>query len=1354
MDKDLMAIMGLEDDEPKDQGLAPAPTVQDESPSSSQDILDILESSSSQSQPPLAVGSSGDISTTSRPQSRPRTSIPSSDRSSSPPLFSPEFNPFGIPPGKVRAFKAKKNKAQADRASAMFSPTLSPRKVKKKSKPPTSHSSNVQLSLDSSPSPLPSTASSPVQGPTRVVPRDSRSTTVPSSPQSSLSLQKACTPVSWESDSDVSPFDMKRHRSPSRRSKKNIVLHASIPSNTFDTVDTTDTAHTVHSVNTLDMEMSTPTKPVNTTKDLFLDRLDDLDNSQDSAGEDLDLTSKNGAEAKGRLQGLSLKEILQLQQEKEQMLRTSSLSIPRRTVKKDLSSLMKDVQASLDSKRTARRPGGSEWNTAASSSSKPKPLTIALDDYSDDEAEQDAERNKEYAQWKLSISKAVLAASIPKDRQRDIMNELKQTKVIAKDRRLEIEKTLQMSPLYNDIQKMSLHSDEPSTSTALASPWTFHSTRMVHPNKTLADSQRRPMISPSKTQGSKNSFTQFQEEWKRTLFKKNTERRKRLEEEAKRSGTFKSPEDHATDQLKDEEERRRGIDFDKNERDEAGVDGDVEDEEDGDYDPQGTPDRASHHKDEDDEMEMDLGSADEDQVDSVESEDEEGDLTDMAKVAFGDQDERTANLDGEGKAEESEEDEEEEEIDEEEDSVLTTKRPTKKRTIIGDEDEVKVVVIDRSRAPSPSDREHDDDESDVNDDEESEGEEEEGEDEEDESGSNAEGEDNDDDGDVSDIDRILDDTNDTQGFGAFFESSIDPAKPMKTKAAQQKGRLSLNDTQNHDVSPIQTLTRPTPYIISPVTESDADQVQSCENGASLSGALDLLSGKFVSTTPQSSDPDVSTKAHSDSLADISSAVEQTAGVDLPTKAKNAFDILTKAIQKDDPKSSQAVPGLRRLQKKVREKRVPISKNEKSAFIEYEAEEEEDEFMGMGGVDYESDNDQDDYDLADGMVDTTTTLNKQDMENVRQLHMKHEQDQHNKDISDLVQGIAAGNLWKRRSGQVDDLDLFDEEDMVGRFHMKKKLKVTESFEKLADNPVTAAFARAFQKHADDDQIFFLSEPEESNDKVIGSKQDNDEDEDMEHVEYEKDDHHLNLTSNDTIGINNAREEEEEEEPLNTDKRKERQRLARLRRHDYEGSMDPSMTPGIMAEMTKNQVLPFDTNPNEQISVSMVASSTTTTLYSVPRKPLDREDVADQVQKSHPIDDHKTMMRRAKVIRDIVDGVEDPVDLFGQTSVSPRKSSSFSAFDILDRIVDQPLAGSDTVAGEARIVMGVEDDVRLIALPRTLARQSSSFLVEERRQQFLSTVGEELRGGQASSRVVKEVNRRKMAFATGKAKGSDD
>jgi hypothetical protein len=39
------------------------------------------------------------------------------------------------------------------------------------------------------------------------------------------------------------------------------------------------------------------------------------------------------------------------------------------------------------------------------------------------------------------------------------------------------------------------------------------------------------------------------------------------------------------------------------------------------------------------------------------------------------------------------------------------------------------------------------------------------------------------------------------------------------------------------------------------------------------------------------------------------------------------------------------------------------------------------------------------------------------------------------------------LWKRRNGQIDDLDLFDEDDMDGRFRRKKKLKVSEKFEKL-------------------------------------------------------------------------------------------------------------------------------------------------------------------------------------------------------------------------------------------------------------------------------------------------------------------
>lgn len=296
--------------------------------------------------------------------------------------------------------------------------------------------------------------------------------------------------------------------------------------------------------------------------------------------------------------------------------------------------------------------------------------------------------------------------------------------------------------------------------------------------------------------------------------------------------------------------------------------------------------------------------------------------------------------------------------------------------------------------------------------------------------------------------------------------------------------------------------------------------------------------------------------------------------------------------------------------------------------------------------------------------------------------------------------------------------------------------------LADNPNTAAFARAFQKHVDDDQIVFLSDPDESNDEAVGSKRngkkrttkDSDEDEDMEDVEYGNRDQPTPI------------EEDEEDEPLNTDKRKEKLRLARLHRHGDDESVGASMTSGAIAAMTKNQVLPFDLNPDERIPVASAASSETTRLLDTAGD--SRKEADGMVQETNPIDEHKAIMRRSKLIRDIINGVDDPIDS-SQASVSPRKSSSFSAFSILDRIVDQPsLSNVNPVSGSMRTgTAGTGDEVIQIAQPR-LARQSSSFLVEERRQQFLSTVGEELRGGQASTRVIKEVNRRKMVFGTSK------
>lgn len=117
---------------------------------------------------------------------------------------------------------------------------------------------------------------------------------------------------------------------PSDTQTRPIVLNASMPSSTIDTEI---------------LSLITSTSDI--VKGSSLDKLSDLDESHDSAEDDTGKVSQTTPEARGRSGGLSQKEITQIQMEKEQMLRTSSLSIQKRVVKKNLTSLLNDVQANL-----------------------------------------------------------------------------------------------------------------------------------------------------------------------------------------------------------------------------------------------------------------------------------------------------------------------------------------------------------------------------------------------------------------------------------------------------------------------------------------------------------------------------------------------------------------------------------------------------------------------------------------------------------------------------------------------------------------------------------------------------------------------------------------------------------------------------------------------------------------------------------------------------------------------------------------------------------------------------------------------------------------------------------------------
>ncbi|KAG0038538.1 hypothetical protein BGZ82_011655, partial [Podila clonocystis] len=676
---------------------------------------------------------------------------------------------------------------------------------------------------------------------------------------------------------------------------------------------------------------------------------------------------------------ISEKDRVKLRMEAERLKRSVPVPVPEIVnEKKTMSWLLQEAQKKLKQKKVPQPSEDADLPIRQTPTKKYR--TIALDDDSDDETE-------EQAKWKQDAARALLVAHIPKDQRLKISKDLN-SRTISPEKRSEVERILQMTPLSNKIRNMTLVSGATSTSAATGS-----ATDAKGPSSSSAlaflTSPNKSLTSPSKTQkpGTVNNINQFNELMKRQLAKKNLERRKQLEEEAKKIGTWKSPEEHAAEQLRIEEKRRKGLDPDEDEHE----------EEDPDYDPTEGKDSAQPAEPVDGDEEMAYASAGEPGSDDESAQEDD----DNDEAQHGDQEVDASDEESEEEEEQEEESAPDEPEEDEDAPVVNYKRAgARKKTVIGDDDEVRVTVVDRSQVER-SDSEPDDDHSDE--------------------------EDND--NDVSDLDQdMMEDTEEgTQGFGAFFESSYNPNRGNK-----QEKLAALNRAPS----------------ASPTLDNDSGEVTS-----SIGGALEFLSGAFPSATPrvqatsqiqaQSQSQSQSQEVYGNSPI-VDEVDDDEFGNTLPLPSQlNAFDVLKQSA------TPTPVPTIRRrlVQRQAKPSRGPISKHDKSAFIEYEAEEEEDEFMGMGGVDYESENDNDDYDLGDGMVDTNNALDLEDVRNVKALHMKHEQEQHDKEISDLVHGIAAGNLWKRRNGQADDMDIFDEDDINGRFRRKKKLKVSEKFEKL-------------------------------------------------------------------------------------------------------------------------------------------------------------------------------------------------------------------------------------------------------------------------------------------------------------------
>ncbi|KAF9922942.1 hypothetical protein FBU30_006919 [Linnemannia zychae] len=1328
MDKGLMALMGLEDDTPVDDGIAAQPLERSESQEGS-DFFDPLSDSDndisissthkpSPVQPKTTYLQNRQPLSDSNKRSSPSMSPPPAPRASTSSLFSSSLFPRspspptskaatslfspGFGPSKTRTTKSpKKNRGSAGDFS-MFSPTLSPRKPKRASS--STPSSTLLPKATIAPTPI-STAKSTLFSGTSLFPQknDVRTTSLspdltptsvsrrgPASPLSSFDLKKQSLGFS-DSDSDISPWEEGGKSFNSLPESQKVSLKASY---------TLDAALGMDLDDSSDDELPTiesATKVIPMARDIVSQNLDRNkgDDHNVSIDRDMDEIMASNSEANKimkKSKAAIQMEQKQLQVEKERLLRSSTYKVDQRFKKQTLTSLLESAQSRLKAQPATSQAISPIQNAPAAVAKKKISRTIALDDSSEDETEQDAERREEEAQWKRSATKALLLSSVSKKERNEISQELKAaTGSVSMDRRLELERTLQMSPLSNKIQKMTLEKPSESPSNSASSTSTIMS---PPPKPIFSQASSLGLTSPQKNQkfSTVTNIRDFNLQMERQLAKTHLMRRKKLEEEAKKSGIWKSPEDHAAEQLRIEEKRSQGLDPDE----------EADDDEDGDYNPQNQTADGN-------ESEEERGSADE--LGSEDSENDDHGDDDSKQLDVPEQNSDDDVAPGEDKAHNSEigddddasddadEDAEDSDTDDDEENVAP-KRRINRKGVIGDDDDIKVVIVDRSQAIAASESEEDEAGSDSSIS---------GDDDED-------GSDEDDNEDVDDIEQDMEGIDDTQGFGAFFESSYDPAKDKKAGERPSFGRAPISLPES---------------TISPILGSDPSQLQASYDNTqgSMDGALDYLSGKFPTQTQQTRNSSAIQESQQSSVfsSQMHSSIEshshnkntmqfEDSNVDSP-KVRNAFEIMQSS-------------GLRRLHKReAKPRRGPISKGDKSAFIEYEAEEEEDEHMGMGGIDYESDPDKDDYDLADGMVDTNIVLDSQDVENVKQLHMKHEQDRHDKEISDLVHGIAAGNLWKRRNGQNDDLDLFDEEDMDGRFRRKKKLKVSEKFEKLADNPNTAAFARAFEKNMDDDQLVFLSDADESADENRAEKDNEDSDNETTKIQSRQ------KFMSDESGS------EDDEESLNTDKRRERLNKARLARIESNQSFSGSMDPDAIAAMTNGQVLPFDIAPDEDWLSE--GSENVSALSPMRSKAKSTESSSKtSASQADTIDEYKDVLRRTKVIRDILDGVDEVIE--DETMASPSRPRP-SLIGLMDRIIDRT---SSTNSGLESGSSHNDVDVTAIVRPRMLARQNSSFLSEDRRSHFLSTVGEDNRGGSGSSRVVKEVNRRKMVFTTAK------
>ncbi|KAK3500231.1 MRC1-like domain-containing protein [Neurospora hispaniola] len=205
---------------------------------------------------------------------------------------------------------------------------------------------------------------------------------------------------------------------------------------------------------------------------------------------------------------------------------------------------------------------------------------------------------------------------------------------------------------------------------------------------------------------------------------------------------------------------------------------------------------------------------------------------------------------------------------------------------------------------------------------------------------------------------------------------------------------------------------------------------------------------------------------------------------------------------DDREAEKAKSAFEKMKRAAeREKRRKEAKKKSKAreMVEEQAEESEDEYAGLGGIDGEGSSDEEDEELVKEMIDDETKAGEGDERKLAAFYADRERASDEKQVEKLFHDITTGMLRRKRArGEGGDWDDLSDEDDGGeaRRRMKRRqfakmqraLLADERISKVAENPKTKAFLKSIEDRGSDDEMDFLFGPADKPSSVIPATQD--------------------------------------------------------------------------------------------------------------------------------------------------------------------------------------------------------------------------------------------------------------------------